>query len=56
LESVALWERVVNHPKRGMEAPIKYFHIWLAQIARDDTIVIDSTNKRYRHPKNTGLS
>lgn len=51
LRSVPLWQRAQQHPELGMRAPMKYYHVWLAEIARDDAIVIDIPEKRYLHPK-----
>lgn len=51
LRSVPLWTRVQQRPELGMRAPMKYFHVWLAEISRDDAVVIDTPGKRYLHPK-----
>lgn len=51
LRSVPLWRRVQQHPELGMRVPIKYFHVWLAELSRDDAIVLDVPGKRYLHPR-----
>lgn len=51
LRSVPLWTRVQQHPEREVTVPMKYFHVWLHELSRDDAIVIDTPNKRYLHPR-----
>lgn len=51
LRSVALRRRVQQHSELGMGVPMKYFHVWLAELSRDDAIVIDVPNNRYLHPR-----
>lgn len=51
LNGIALRKHLHSHPEHMMEVPMKYLHVWLAELSRADAIVIDHPNSRYLHPR-----
>ena len=47
LRSVALWQRVNNHPDYGLRVPMKDFHGQLGELCREGVIERLSDEKRY---------
>lgn len=48
LRSAGLYAALDEH---WTAPPMKYLHVWLAELSRADEIVHDLPNKRYLHPK-----
>lgn len=42
--------RLEEHPGFPFDASPKYIYVWMAELKRDDVVVIDHPNKRYLHP------